>query len=437
MSPKRFVLSRRQILRGALGGVSVGMGLPCLDAMLNTHGTAYAADGAPILKRMGVFFFGAGGHKEWSSAPVGPLTLPVGLTPLERHKKYITVVSGLSSASFGDFGTNRHFMGASAVLAGTPPVGERAGGASIDQLAAASLKGGTRTSLEISVTDSGAISYSGANSPNPPLSDPRKVMERLFGGLPGAAGTPTTPDKKLRALYLDAVRQDTERLRMRLGVHDQRRLDGYVDGIREIEREVSALPTSPAAGAGATCGPGADATRGVTDDTIRNRGNSYVLINQAQAKLTAAALACGQTQVFSYNFSSPNSTPWFRVTPGLANNHHELGHQLHADLPRSVAFIMERFAELLDALVRFPEGDGKSVLDSTGIMVTSEVARNHEGNNMPIILAGGLFKGGQHIRATGLTTRASLTTARAAGATVASFGKGEAQTTEVIRDAIA
>jgi hypothetical protein len=364
------------------------------------------------------------------------------MTPLERHKGHITLISGLSFASFGDFATNRHYMGASSVLTGTPPTsGGKPGGASIDQLVATQLRAGARASLEVSVTDGGAISYTAANAPNTPVSDPRKLFERIFGGAmaPGGASSGSAvAERKLRALYLDAVRGDIESLRPRLGAHDKRRLESYLDGLHELEREVAALATLPAVTAGGACAPLPDSLKGVTEDAIKNRANAYTPISQATSKLVAAALACGHTQVFSLNFSSPNATPWFRVTPGLANNHHELGHQMHGDLPRSVGYLMERFAELLDALAAYNEGD-KTLLDQTGILVTSDVARNHESHNMPTLLAGkagGALKGGLHVKASGPTTRAGLTLARASGAQIASYGVRDASATEVIRDAM-
>jgi len=56
------------ILRGLVGGASVAIGLPPLDAMFNSNGTAYA-QGASIPKRLGVFFWGNGIHP-------GPLWTP-------------------------------------------------------------------------------------------------------------------------------------------------------------------------------------------------------------------------------------------------------------------------------------------------------------------------------------------------------------------------
>ena len=60
MSPRKF-LSRRQMLRGALLGAPIAIGLPRLEAMLDGNGTAYAG-GKPLPRRFGVWAFANGVH---------------------------------------------------------------------------------------------------------------------------------------------------------------------------------------------------------------------------------------------------------------------------------------------------------------------------------------------------------------------------------------
>ena len=59
-------LSRRAMLRGTAGAGVVSIALPPLEAMLDSHGTAYAA--SPFPQRFGVWYYGCGitGH----SAPL-------------------------------------------------------------------------------------------------------------------------------------------------------------------------------------------------------------------------------------------------------------------------------------------------------------------------------------------------------------------------------
>lgn len=425
-------MNRRRLLRGALAGIPVAFGLPRLEAMLNNHGDAFA-DNTPLPTRMGVWFFGTGVHEKWAPASTGALVLPNGFTALQRHLPRVSMISGLQFESFGDYSTNRHYMGASSVLSGTPPSGEKVGGITIDQAVAKQWPGTPRASIEISVSDDGAISFNGANSPNPPIRDPRILMSKLFGGPAPAPGTTAPVAVSYRQSYLDAVGQDIKDLQKRLGAHDRMRLDSYLEGISELQKTNMVAITAPAA----TCTPAASVTSGISNGTLSS-DSGFAAINKANSQLLAIALGCGLTRTFTFSLSCFNSTPWIQT--GLANNHHELGHQQHPDLVKSVSTIMERFADTLDALAGFAEGAG-NVLDRTGIIVLTETAWNHVESNLPIILAGGSatkLKGGQHIRSSGASTRASLTLAQAVGSPLASFGAQGAAVNagKVITDAL-
>src|SRR5580698_3824589 len=54
--------SRRNVLRGMMGGAAVSVGLPFLDCFLNTNGTALAS-GAPLPIRFGTWGWGLGMSK--------------------------------------------------------------------------------------------------------------------------------------------------------------------------------------------------------------------------------------------------------------------------------------------------------------------------------------------------------------------------------------
>ena len=67
-------LQRRTVLRGALAGSTVCLALPCLDAMLNDNGDAYA-QGDPLPSRFGVWFFGHDGRAHDPSASAQPVAI--------------------------------------------------------------------------------------------------------------------------------------------------------------------------------------------------------------------------------------------------------------------------------------------------------------------------------------------------------------------------
>src|SRR6516164_9451975 len=96
----KWQLNRRTMLRGALGGAAVAIGLPPLLAMFNSNGTAHA-DNTPIPKRLGIFFWGNGVKLDrWTPANTGAGWTPsLELAPLTDLKDYVSVVSGMEIKS--------------------------------------------------------------------------------------------------------------------------------------------------------------------------------------------------------------------------------------------------------------------------------------------------------------------------------------------------
>src|SRR4029453_15365884 len=85
-------LSRRTVLKGA--GATIA--LPLLDAMVPA-GTAWAQTAAAPSPRLGFISFPPGAPQDgWRPAKVGrDFKFPFILKPLEPHREYVTVVSGL------------------------------------------------------------------------------------------------------------------------------------------------------------------------------------------------------------------------------------------------------------------------------------------------------------------------------------------------------
>ena len=67
----KHAISRRMLLRGAAAGIGAAVGLPILDAMLDSNGEALAA-GTPLPKRFGEFYWGNGVNiKSWYPSATG------------------------------------------------------------------------------------------------------------------------------------------------------------------------------------------------------------------------------------------------------------------------------------------------------------------------------------------------------------------------------
>ena len=175
------IIGRRTVLRGAVaGGALATLPLPRLAGMLNGNGTAYA-QGAPLRKVFGVWFYGNGmiparfiPRGEGADFPLSDQ-----LQPLARVKSKLTVVSGMelktgradahSYVATGWLGAARH-----ADNPGTKEVRLP----TIDQVVADVIgKDTPRRSIEIGVTRArhrthgvmyDAVSHRGRNAPNSP-----------------------------------------------------------------------------------------------------------------------------------------------------------------------------------------------------------------------------------------------------------------------------
>ncbi len=433
MSIKVSPLSRRTLLRGAAGA---SLAIPCLEIMLNSSGTAYA-DGQALLKRFGFWFFGDGAHKGWADTPTGALTLPYGMKSLERHVSRLSLVSGLGLSSFGDYAANRHNVGAASVSTCVAPINGAGspGGPSVDQLIAGKLTAGRRKSVQTALytnpqTDTplwATVSHAGANAPILPVTNPKTLFDDLFGGgvgQPPQTG-PTVNRAKLKRSALDAVNEDLKALKTKVGRADRLRLDAYADGIAELQKQLVDPPKDPAQ---PTCN--ASSMSGEVSG-FKDSGD-LAIKNKLLARIIAQALACGLTQTFSFVMGFPADNPtWY---PAAGTTHHELGHKgypEHPDLAKSTDVIMSYLAVWLDAFAAIDEGSGK-LIDNMAMLSSSEVAFNHEPGNVPVILSGGLIKGGLHVKSSGPMTKGWLTVAQAVGAPLGQLGTADAYAKEVV-----
>ncbi|HXI58530.1 MAG TPA: DUF1552 domain-containing protein, partial [Polyangia bacterium] len=308
MTALRF--KRRTVLRGFLRGAAVTVGLPALEAMFNSNGTAHA-DGGALPRRMGIFFFGNGVRlKFWTPAEIGAgWKLTPSLEPLQEVRDYINVVSGMNVMTGNGQG---HHSGTVGILSGAPYSPPKFNGRStfsapsIDQVAANEIGKTSRfKSLEVGVchgvkfvegTTLGYLSHNGPDSPNPPEYEPHAFFTRLFGGGAAAptASPAATPDKAalLRKSVLDAVLSDINGLRGQVSAFDRTRLDQHTDNIRRLETRLTSRPAASCASAkdpGVVSGP-------VSHEPMEE-------VTNAMSQLLAMALSCDQTRVFSMMFS--------------------------------------------------------------------------------------------------------------------------------------
>ncbi|HET6281785.1 MAG TPA: DUF1552 domain-containing protein [Polyangia bacterium] len=410
----RKPLSRRAMLRGLTAGAVVTVGLPRLGAMLNSNGTAYA-QGAPLPKRFGVWFWGNGIiPPRWIPKMPGvgsAWQLSEQLMPFATVKKYLTVLTGYQVNMPGSV----HRIGPAGALSGTPHTAALNYNApTIDHLIS-KLIGGTTPfkSLEVGVSratangEGQAVNYASSSGPNTPVQpeyDAKAVFTRLFGKAPGTT-MPGVPDRSLgrRKRVLDTISEDARQLRVRLGTEDTRRLDQHLDGIQQLEKRITALPSMMPPTSG--CNLPMDAATRYPAPLPDNNGLVTPELNSAMAELTTYALACDLTRVFLFQHGRPAAHYNMGVIGINVDIHDDISHQEAGDQPKmhsAIMYWMDHFKFLLEKMAATPDGAG-NLLDNSLIYATSDVSfgKTHSVDEFPAMLfgkAGGLVKGDQHIR---------------------------------------
>lgn len=416
-------IDRRRFLRG----VGTAMALPVLEGMLPIATAAQAATGAAAKRgakaaalvrpnRMVYIFVPNGMHMaDWKPTTEGAnFALPYIMEPLKNVKSEFSVLSGLAqnnARALGDGGGD-HARSSATWLTGVHPR-KTAGadiqaGVSVDQLAAQHMGKTTRfPSLEIGIErgaqagncDSGyscayssSISWRTESTPVAKEINPRQVFERLFGnGDSDEQAESRLRRNRYRKSILDFVMEDANNLKKRLGTHDGRKLDEYLDGVREIERRVNSAEQVNAINIDMKKQPG-----GVPKDPgehIRLMSDMMVLAFQADL-----------TRVCTFMFANDGSNRSYRNI-GISDGHHQISHhqgdkEKHEKIRQINRFHVSQLAYLLEKMKGIQE-NGHSMLDNSMIVYGAGISDGdrHNHNDLPILLAGGgagTLKPGQH-----------------------------------------
>lgn len=408
MIVRRAALSRRTVLRGA-GTV---LALPFLEAMMPS---AKAADIAQRPKRLQVFYT-PNGMTMAEYRPVGAgsdFTLPQTLSPLEPHRKDLLFVTGLGhpqAAAFGDRPAG-HGRSCPAFLTGAHAKQTEGPdircGVSMDQVFAAHLGDATQLpSLELGIDQASllgscdinyscaytnGISWATPTVPLPVTANPRDVFERLFGDGEALDETSRLAQLRRQSSILDFVREDAARLSGALGMEDRHKLDEYFDATRAIEKRIQRAQASPAV---AQQGSSMQAPAGIPDD--------FAAHVKLMIDLQVLALQADLTRVGTFMIGREISN---RTYPeiGVPDSHHMLSH--HGKNPEKMAklalinrYHMTFFAYMLERLKAVRDGEG-SLLDTMLVLRGSAFgdSNDHDFMDLPVIVGGGLVKGGRHM----------------------------------------
>jgi hypothetical protein len=283
-------------------------------------------------------------------------------------------------------------------------------GISVDQVAARAMRDATRLpSLELSADgvrksgncDSGYscayqfnMSWRSEDQPMTPESNPRAVFERLFGG-GGDKEKRDSLGQRLasRKSLLDFVSDDAKALRRHLGRNDQHKLDEYLQGVRDLERQIEKAeemgnPVDPGV-------PMPDATPA-----------SYEKHLHLLADMMVLAFKTDSTRIGTLMLAHDGSNRSFKDI-GVSEGHHSISHHKgQKDNLEKIAkidrFYAWQLAYFLGKLRDTEDVDGKSLLHNSMIVYGGGISdgNRHNHDDLPIIVAGhagGAFKPGRHV----------------------------------------
>ncbi|QDT36403.1 DUF1552 domain-containing protein [Stratiformator vulcanicus] len=373
---------RRQFLKAA----GVCMALPTLESMSLGAGTS-----SQPKRRMVAINFGLGLH--------GPHLFPQAagrsfeetpyLKVLSEFRDQYTIFSGTSHPQTGG-----GHLSDKAFLTAAPNPGSASfkNSISIDQLAAESIGDQTRFgSLVLGMSGNRGLSSSRNGVAIPAMTRASSVFDKMF--------IESKPSQKAQVLQqiqdgqsiMDFVLGQASSMQRRVSRLDRQKLDEYFTAVRAAEQRLQkaeAWEQRPK--------PDVDVKppRDVADrrDIVARASLMYDMMH--------LALQTDSTRLITFFEEGMNAVP---VIDGVVHDYHNLSH--HAKDAAKIAELkvieetqLTMVAEFLKKLKDTTE-DGHSLLDVTQVLIGSNLgnASSHDSKNLPIILAGGSYRHGQHL----------------------------------------
>ena len=371
--------SRRALLQGL--GVSVA--LPWLESVSVLAGEPAARVKTP--QRFACLFIGDGISPPhwWAQGTGAKMELGSSLEPLVPFREKINVINGLYNRE-GDGG---HAKCTGNILSGAALQRGRTirGGVSMDQRLAKHFEEETATpslvlgceqpvsgfhESQYSMVYASHISWRNPDSPVPIELYPSLAFDSLFGNRAG----------KLQGSILDDVLQQTSDLSGKVSGSDKMKLDEYLSSVRETEQRVQHLnrqakedaPTVPA-----------------SQRPPAGQPKDFREYTRLMCDIIALAFQADRSRVATLLMSRDLSGQVYPFL-GIRDDHHSYSHANTGKEYQSIVKChIEQYAYLLDRLAKMKEGE-RSVLDNSCIMFVSEHWNAHNGQHVPLVLAGGL-----------------------------------------------
>jgi hypothetical protein len=358
---------------------------------------AVAGSEAPV--RLAVVFSGNGFHsKEWWAEGEGKqMVLGQVLAPLTDLREKMLFIRGLYNEEA--LKGNIHSSQTGNLLSGAPlsAGGEIKSGTSIDQLVAqrhgrstkvpslvlACEKSNPSVHKNYSMLYSSHISWSSPTTPTPLELYPSLAFDRLF------KDEVERGDKSV----LDAVLEDATSLRQKISSSDQRKLDEYLDSVREVEQRIEQAGKRGES----------DGWRPTLDKPNVPRPAEGVPPNIADhmrlmCDILVLAFQTDTTRVCTLKLNNDHSALRFPHLNVDYMIHHLLSHSDTADWLKVNQFFVEQLAYIAHKLDAIREGE-RTALDNTMLLfLSSMLTGTHDATKLPVVLlgtAGGQIRGGR------------------------------------------
>lgn len=375
-------LDRRTFLRGA----GVAMAVPWLSAMNSAFGST---SGPP--RRFVAMTLGLGLHAQnlFPESAGRDYELTPYLQQLADLRQHFTVVSGASHP-----GVSGGHRAEASILSAAPMSGaaQSRNSVSLDQLMAKHLGHETRfPSIVLGLTGTNSPCYTESGSMIPAETSPRRLFTRLFiDDSPKEQQRQAELARQGRSI-MDLVAEDAKALQRRLGPGDRNRLDAYFTSVRELEgrlleSEEWARKPKPKVN--------------VPKPVDVSNPNDYIGRQRLMNDMFKLALATDSSRFITLHLNASGVVP---PVEGVEQGYHALSHhgqdkEKLEQLALIESAIVGTFGDFLRSL-KDSEDHGANLLDLTCVLMTSNLgnASNHDNRNMPVILAGGGFKHGQHL----------------------------------------
>ena len=383
--------SRRQFLRGA----GVALALPWMESLSK----AAAVSNAPPVRFACMYFSnGVDPLNWWQKGAGAAMELGPAAAPLMPIREDLVFINGLYNHQ-AFINPSPHMGRMANMLSGAPVSSDPSVirvGTTFDQVLAREIGGRTPVSsmalgiepnelrLEdgLSMIYGSNVSWVSPTKPTPKEIYPSRAFDQLVG------------DGKGRALdrsILDAVLSDTQSLQTKISTGDRRKLDEYLESVRDIEKRIDRASKEERL----------EGWRPTLKQPNMPRPANEIPQNvpdhmKLMLDLIVLAFQMDKTRIATCMLNNDLSQMNFKFIEGVRGALHlDLTHngkspELKAMYLKTNQFHMQQFTYLVNRFKQVDEGGGQTMLDSSVLMMASNLYDGdaHGADQMPIVLAG-------------------------------------------------